>query len=88
MAVWTHIDKEGLLDNITVREHYEDGVLAMRELMARTGYAIYNTTQGIEYDENGEPLPPTYFYGIYMPVLTDINIFCAAPIGNIGSETE
>ena len=78
MAVWTYEDREGLLENITVRDKYRDGILAMRQLLAHEGYAIYDTTEELYTDpETGETSQPTYSYQVTMPVTADYTIFAA-----------
>lgn len=81
MATWTYNDIEGLLDHITVREKYEDGVFTIRQLIAHDGYAIYDTTEELFTDpETGETFPPIYSYQVSMPISADYTIFRAIPI--------
>lgn len=76
--VWAYIDKEGLLEHITVREKYCDGVLSIRQLLAHDGYAIYDTTEELYTDpETGESYSPTYSYQVSMPPSVDYTIFRA-----------
>lgn len=81
MANWTYNDIEGLLDHITIREHYEDGVLSFRQLLAHDGYAIYDTTEELHTNpETGEVLPPLYTYQVTMPLSVDYTVYKAIPI--------
>lgn len=81
MATWTYNDIEGLLDNITVREKYRDGILTIHQLLAHDGYAIYDTTEELYADpEIGEVLPPIYSYQASLPPSVDYTIFRAVPI--------
>ena len=81
MAAWSYKDIEGLLDRITDREKYRDGILTIRQLLAHDGYAIYDTTEELYTDpETGEVLPPTYSYQASLPPSVDYTIFRAVPI--------
>lgn len=78
MAEWTYKDIEGILENITIREKYRDGILSMRQLLAHKGYAIYDTTNGPYTDpETGETFPPVYSYQVTLPIKVDYNIYKA-----------
>lgn len=78
MAEYTHIDKEGILENITLREVYRDGVLRYRELYAHDGYAIYDTTEEPYTDpETGETYPPLYSYMVGLPASANYMIYRA-----------
>lgn len=78
MATWTYTDTENVLEHITLREHYRDGVLNHRQLLAHNGYAIYNTTEELYTDlETGETYPPTYSYQVSCPLSVDYTIYRA-----------
>lgn len=78
MAEWTYKDIEEVLENITIREKYRDGVLSMRQLLAHKGYAIYDTTEELYTDpETGEIFPPLYSYQVTLPIKADYNIYKA-----------
>lgn len=78
MATWTYNDIEGVLEHITVREKYRDGVLRSRQLLAHDGYAIYDTTEELYTDpETGEVYPPIYSYQVSLPLTSDYMRFRA-----------
>jgi hypothetical protein len=78
---WTYVDREGLLEHITVREKYRDGVLSIIQLLAHENYAIYDTTQVCPIDpETNEPFPPIYSYQVSMGANMDYTRFRAVPI--------
>ena len=80
MSEWYYIDHDNLLEHITVREHRENGAIAMRQLIAHENYAIYDTTADTGVDENGEPLPPAYYSTAYLPISANINNYAAVLI--------
>lgn len=81
MANWTYKEIEGVLDHITVKEKYRDGILAGRQLLAHEGYAIYDTTEELYTDpETGKTLPPLYSYQVSLPVSVNYYIYKAIPI--------
>lgn len=81
MANWTYKEIEGVLDHITVKEKYRDGILAGRQLLAHEGYAIYDTTEELYTDpETGKTFPPLYSYQVSLPVSVNYYIYKAAPI--------
>lgn len=81
MEEWTYKDIEGVLENITIREHYKDDILSMRQLLAHEGYAIYDTTEELYTDpETGETFPPLYSYQVTLPISANYYIYKAAPI--------
>ena len=80
MSEWDYIDHDNLLEHITVREHRENGAIAMRQLIAHENYAIYDTTADTGVDENGEPLPPAYCSTAYLPISANINNYAAVLI--------
>ena len=81
MAEYTRINKENILDNITVSEMYRDGVLYGINLIAHEGYAIYDTTEELYTDPiTGETYPPTYTYQVVLPLSVDYTIYVAIPI--------
>ena len=78
MTEYTRVDKEGILENITLREVYRDGVLRFRELYAHDGYAIYDTTEELYTDpEKGETYPPIYSYMACLPLSVDYTVYRA-----------
>ena len=61
--MWTYEDTEGILENITVRRKFKDGVHSMTQLLAHEGYAIHNINDvGYIDEETGEYYSPTYSY--------------------------
>lgn len=81
MAEWTYKDIEEILENITIREHYRDGTLSMRQLLAHEGYAIYDTTEELYTDpETGKTFPPVYSYQVTLPISANYRIYKAIPI--------
>ena len=81
MEEWTYKDIEGILENITIRKHYKDGILSMRQLLAHEGYAIYDTTEELYTDpETGETFPPLYSYQVTLPISANYHIYKAIPI--------
>jgi hypothetical protein len=81
MANWTYNDVEGVLEHITLREKYRDGVLAGYQLRAHEGYAIYDTTEELYTDpETGETYPPTYSYQVSCGVMSNYMRYAAVPI--------
>lgn len=81
MAVWTYNDVEGVLEHITLREKYRDGVLAGYQLRAHEGYAIYDTTEELfVHPETGEVYPPAYSYQVNCGLQSNYMRYKATPI--------
>lgn len=81
MEEWIYKDIEGVLENITIREYYNDSTLSMRQLLAHEGYAIYDTTEELYTDpETGETFPPLYSYQVTLPISANYHVYKAVLI--------
>lgn len=69
--MWTYVDEEGLIENVTVRRKYLDGVHRSNQLLAHEGYALKLITDEGYTDEDGYH-PPTYSYQVTLPLNGDI----------------
>lgn len=70
--MWTYVDEEGLIENVTVRRKYKDGVHKNNTLIAHEGYALKLVGDEGFTDEFGNYHEPVYVYEVILPLTGDI----------------
>ena len=69
--MWTYENIEGLMENVTVRRKYKDGVHRGTQLLAHEGYALHIIGDNGYTDEEGNYYPPTYSYQVTTSALNE-----------------